>query len=225
MFHAIRYRSTELALKSEMLQFIGTVILNRALPYCEAEFTYPMFPYFYRGEELPIQVHWLFYDWVPPGALWRTKARKYAKGTVAEAFLAAQSKSLNDEEKEVLRSTVGIPSSFYKVLQSKQGRWVELEDLFLGSRIKVEERDMAEYVRTGRIIFGRVVPFRTTMALAGVGRACFTSGAEKPILEFKGKMRNEGGEIQMEDIMNHQDMLRGLYFRMKYHGTKEDASC
>ena len=223
MFNAIRYRSTELALKDRMLEFIGTVILNRALPYCAAQYSYPMMLFGDGGAETPLQGHWLFYDWIPPNNLWRAKARKYSGGTVAEAFLAARSKSLNDEEKDVLRATIGTPASFYRVLARKEDRWMELEDLVLGLRVRVTDRDLSGTMQPKHIFYGRVVSFRATAVLAGIGRAWFSPEAEKPILDFRCDMTDASGPITMEHLLDQQDMLRGLYFRMKSLGTREEV--
>jgi hypothetical protein len=215
-FEAARFHRLDREVQLEMQQLFMKVLKKAALKRAVRAFTG-------QGEllitpelEAGLFTHWLFYDWTPDADLWRARANVPRDGTLADAFLGRRTRQKLDAElREAAVAVLNTPNGFHEVLETDPGRGLRTREVFLGLELEVEERTASQDLERGDIFYGKVVPWRSSFVLVGVGETPIPPAYKGLLIACRREMREQFGTLLPVHLRTLQDTLLDLYLDIK----------
>lgn len=147
----------------------------------------------------PMFSPWMFYHWSPDPA--GTELRdEIPMATPAEYFLEKFRNKLDDLEIEDLEENLQRPFSFYDVLECKPGAWVKVQDLLTQEYFTVIEKKGSQSMRSGDLLFGKVVTIRDVSMFDGLAPIAFPPQYKIAVIQERNSYEIEGEQITTESL-------------------------
>jgi len=210
---AAQVRRMQSDLESRLLTWARRELGDEAVPAAMEDFTLGRHVIEPPGAEEQLFVPWLLYCWRPrrPTSPKRSADLDDAP-SIAESYLHARAAQLSAPERGFLRAVFEEPFSFYDIEGCKPGQSILLRDILRGVRREATEVSGSQGPRPGDIIFCRVVPFEDVTLIIGSGSIIMNPECKEPILDLRGTLREDLGNIGPELLQALDDQLRELYF-------------
>ncbi len=175
---------------------------------------------FWFGEEdlLPKNLHeslavqlfedWFLFNWKPHN-LRNIHLTEIEEGfPVALQYLEKKGHTLNEYEKRFIKEICQTHFSFYVVIDVTAGRSLTLKDIFLKSTVVVKELQASNILKTGDIMFTRVLSMDGQSVCVGVLPMIIPSKFHTELLDIRDAMRKDAGDLnphklayELEDSM------------------------
>jgi len=210
---AAQVRRVQSDLEQRLVTWARRELGDDAIPAATEAFTLGRFVIEPSGAEEQLFVPWLLYSWHPrrPGTTVRSEDLDDAP-SIAESYLHARAAQLSASERGFLRAVFEEPFSFYDIEGCKPGQSLLLRDILRGVRREAIEVSGSQGPRPGDILFCRVVPFDDVSLIIGSGSIVMNPECKEPILDLRGTLREDLGDIGPELLQALDDQLRELYF-------------
>lgn len=210
---AAQVRRTQADLEPRLLTWARSELGDEAVHAAMVDFTLGRHVIEPPGAEEQLFVPWLLYSWRPrpPTSPMRSADRDDAP-SIAEAYFHSRGAQLSASERDFLRAVFEEPFSFYDIEGCKPGQSLLLRDILRGVRREAIEVSGSQGPRPGDIFFCRVVPFEDVNLIIGSGSIVMNPRCKEPILELRGTLKEELGDIGPEVLQILDDQLREMYF-------------
>ncbi len=148
---------------------------------------------------------WMFYHWSPDSDETDLGDEVPTEITPAEYFLEKYRNRLDDLEIEDLEENLHRPFSFYDVLECKPGAWVKVQDLLTEEYFTVIEKMGSQSMRSGDLLFGKVVTIREVSMFDGLAPIAFPPKHKIEVIQERKNFLIEGKQITAE-ILKSADL-------------------
>jgi hypothetical protein len=133
--------------------------------------------------------------------------------SLASLWLRLHSQKLSAIERAFLEAAATRPLSFYVVTNVVPGQEIGLRDVLTGAEVVVRERSASAIVRSGALLFTRVLTVEGLSIMSGCAPLVIPPNWHLPILDFRDRFARGKGRLLTQDRLLDLDIeLRELYF-------------
>jgi hypothetical protein len=133
--------------------------------------------------------------------------------SLASLYLRRHAQTLSAIERTFLEAAATTPLSFFVVTKVVPGQEIGLRDVLTGAEVVVRERSASAMVRSGALLFTRVLTVEGLSIMSGCAPLVIPPNWHLPILDFRERVARGKGRLLTQDSLLDMDIeLRELYF-------------
>jgi hypothetical protein len=158
-------------------------------------------------ESIAIQLFedWFLFNWKPHD-LKNMRLTEIEEGfPVALQYLQKKGHTLNEYEKRFIKEICQTHFSFYVVIDVTAGKSITLKDIFLKSTVIAKELKASNILKTGDIIFARVLSIDEHSICVGILPMIIPSHFHTELLDIRDTMIGELGKLNANKLAHELD--------------------
>jgi hypothetical protein len=162
---------------------------------------------------------WLFFDWVNPR---KTRSGNPDRRTIVDRVLKAWPRLVPPEGKEIVRSALREPNSFYELVTYGKGKPSVLRDLMTDRVFEVAGKPISHKVEAGTFFYGKVVPADCKAIVLAHSEVTFSPEQQTAIAELRKDLSARSGRpLRPEDLRRHEREMRVVYRKLRLRAIDE----
>lgn len=167
--------------------------------------------------QMPLFIPWMIFNWpIKPAS--SSKKLKGLKGkTIAEIYLQDRGARMDSLELRVTEASNRVPYRFFEVLKVDFGKRVHLKDVLIGAEHTVQERSGSQYMKSGDLLFGRVIAVDEVKMFVGLAPYVIPPAFKVNLIELRNRIKAKKTEITESDIEVEEVDIRLVYLEMDKH--------
>ncbi len=144
----------------------------------------------------------------------REKSALPAK-TLAELYLTEKGNSLPEFAKNFISQSINQPFSYFLITHVVVGKQMTIKDLFIDREITVEELSASQTLKSGTIIFARVITIDNTSIFFGMAPYAISQTYHQYFIEYREDILMENKIIDEDLLTDYDDDFRDSYFDIR----------
>ncbi len=153
---------------------------------------------------LPVFIPWFLNEWEPDPAETIVPAGSIEAFPLAVDYLARRGRYEDELTRSYLEASRASVFSFLDVLDVRPGSRLTMRDVLTGWEGAVVEKTASQMVRTGDILFARVVSLDGLTILDGCAPIAFPPVEKAPIIELRKFVRKRNSKITAGDLRDYR---------------------
>jgi hypothetical protein len=209
-----RIRQVEGRVVNSVLSFVserfGRALLRRASEDFRLETSVP--------ENVLLEsifIPWLVFNWLPPAS----KGIGFGKSAsprcpLALAYLEEHERTLDEYQKNFIRTACSEPFSCFVVTGVETGRSLTVRDLFLERTVTVKEMQASQMLKRGHIVYARVISLPEQAIMLGMAPFALPPYMQNDLLDFRDDLQRMMGSrrLDREALHSLDAVIRRYYF-------------
>jgi len=157
---------------------------------------------------------WLAFNWIPDNA-GIEESDHWPEEPVALHYLKTECERIDSNWAKFIEAACAQPYSFYMVVQSVPGKYLDLKDLFLGTRVRVTERQASKDLKKGCIIYSRVVTLSGHSIMVGCAPVVFPASSIDVFIRAREELKKGCTDFGIQTLHEYDLELREIYFAFR----------
>ena len=162
---------------------------------------------------------WFLFNWIPDNAEVEQNDH-YPEMQIAMHYRQHKGTRLDSFQRRFIEEICSQPYSFFVVTDVVPGRQMTLRDLLLGYEVSVYERQASASLRSGSIIFTRVMTLDNTSIMVGCAPTVIPASYLNEFIDIREQMAVHWPSLD-RDLLHEYDLeLRETYYQIRdeiYH--------
>lgn len=134
--------------------------------------------------------------------------------TPAEHFLKARRIDPRSEEARLIQAANRTPYSFFEVASAQPGQSVRVKDVLTFQETTVQEHLGSEALKTGDILFGRVITVEQVSMFLGLSAFALPPGMKPQLIDLRRSLSRGRNRLTQTDLYEWDMELRDLFWAM-----------
>jgi SEC-C motif len=145
--------------------------------------------------------------------------------TIAETFWLENEDELTEDEISYLDAAIGLPYSFYELLEVRPAVGLKLRDLFTHKELNVVEPALEGSFEPGGILYGAIMEFGNFNWILALAPLPLATDFKTTVLEFRNALTELLGrdELTEMDLIDFEKEIRSLYFALMFQMADEEV--
>ncbi len=205
--HWNKLHETDIRINRRLMKYFADPDYGHYMEFAWDEFTLGEIDFDPESHHMQTFIPWFFHEWKPPSA------KKDGK-TLAMEYFDTFGQRFSDLERSYILSNHGVPYSFYEVMECNPGKGYHLKDVFLGTEIDVEEHSGSEHVRSGELMFCRVITVDNLSILNGSCSIAIPPRFMAQVIVLRSDMKKRNKSITQKTLISWQKEIHLLYWHI-----------
>lgn len=194
-------------LNRRLIEFFGQIHDHSEMDAAWEEFSFNAVEFGMDSPHLQTFMPWFFHEWIP-----RSRKRGIRSETLAFEYLNRHPDRVSDTERSYILANREIPYSFWEVVACEPSKGFRLKDVLIGAEIDVEEHLGSSNLRTGDMLFCRVVTVDKLSVLNGCGSFPIPPRYKPDVIRMRAELRKVDPRKNRQMLVLWDTAIRRLYW-------------
>jgi len=157
---------------------------------------------------------WFVFNWLPDDAEAEAAGHR-PEMPIARHYLMTRGERVGALERRFIETISAEPYSFFVVTAVVPGQSLSLQDVLLGRKVDVHERQASTTLRRGSIIFSRIVSLDGDAIMVGCAPIAIPPRYLRDLHEVRDHMTEVSGALDRKTLFEHDIEIRELYYEFR----------